>query len=502
MVHVVYCDTMLRCVRYLASGCAVVLVAFPARAFAFDANVIISDHALTNVATMTLGDVHRWLQDRESILATVFQPDSEGLLKFPHEILWFAAQEARVNPQVLLTMLQKEQSLIDGRAPTQSQYDWAMGYGCPDGSGCNPRFQGFGKQVRGAALQLRGYLDDLAQKGETIARWAVGRSRQTADGYTVTPSNSATAALYSYTPWRGGANGTGGNYSFARLFGSWFGSGRYPDGAVLRGSDGAVWRILHGRRQRFTSPAVLHSYIPAEKVIVVSDTDISAYREGPAIRFPNYTVLEDAAGVRWLLVDQDRRKIVSQELFRRLGFHPEEVEAGQSSDFEAFEVGTAISSPDDSPRGAVVVEIGTNREFFVTGATKHPIPHPAIREARFPGQRMQPRLPKDLAALRVGTSVTLPDGELVTAPAFLPQVFIISQGKRRPFTAPRVLEQLGYAWGNLRVLSNDALTLHPEGAPLTGGFDSGDVTGAAPSVPASPVPAAASAVPWHSLSIF
>ncbi|MDO8425622.1 MAG: hypothetical protein Q7T01_03880 [bacterium] len=457
---------------------------------------------------MSLADVARWLQERQSLLANVFQPDAAGMLKFPHEIIWLAAQEARVNPQVLLVMLQKEQRLITDTTPKQSQYDWAMGYGCPDSSGCNPRFQGFGKQVRGAALQFQGYLEDLTAKGETIARWAVGRTKTTPDGYIVTPENKATAALYSYTPWRGGPTGVGGNYSFVRLYAEWFGTGRYPDGAVLRGEDGTAWRITGGKRQRFASAAILYSYVPAEKVIAVSASDITAYQEGPQIRYANYSVLADSTGVRWLIVQHERRRVASSEVFRQLGFHPDEVEDATTDDLDAYAVGSDIASADDSPRGMLVLEIGTSKEYLVTGSVKHLIPHPAIREARFPGQQMKPILAADLATRKTGATLTLPDGEIVTAPKYLPQVFVISGGKRRPFASPRTIEQLGYAWSNLRVLSNDAMDLHAEGAPITGGFEggveapTGSIVTSPPAAPVTVPILESASIPRHGLSVF
>lgn len=492
----------------IVSACCFVLLApFSARAFSFDEQHIISDHTLTNSATMSLGDVGRWLQDRGSLLASVFQPDSTGALKFPHEIIWLASQEARVNPQVLLVMLQKEQGLVDDRAPVQSQYDWAMGYGCPDGTGCNGRFKGFGKQVRGAALQLQGYLEDLTMKGETIARWAVGRTKTTSDGFTITPQNNATAALYSYTPWRGGASGAGGNYNFARLFAQWFGTGRYPDGAILRGPDGTVWRIAQSKRQRFVSPAVLTTYTPAEKIIAAEANDIAAYQEGPTIRFTNYSVLADAAGMRWLIVDGERRRVASAEVFRQLGFHPDEVEVATPDDLAAYAEGKEVAGASDSPRGQLVLDLGTKQEYLLVGDVKRPIPHPAIREARFPAQLVKPMLASALAGKKQGDPLTMPDGEIVTAPKYLPQAFVISQGQRRPFASPRVIEQLGYSWNNLRVLSNEALDLHPAGQPLTGGFEGGVETAPAPTtVVSQPATPTASTEPiiihTHGLSIF
>ncbi|MFH1430646.1 MAG: hypothetical protein ABIG71_03950 [Candidatus Uhrbacteria bacterium] len=474
-------------------------------AVTFNPDRLITDHELTNAQTMQLGDVQRWLEQRSSELAYTHQPDSAGMVKFPSEILWFAAQEATINPQVLLVMLQKEQSLIDRRSPSQSQYDWAMGYGCPDGTGCNSRFKGFGKQVRGAALQLRGYLDDLVQKGQTIATWAVGRSKQTSDGYTVTPQNRATAALYSYTPWRGSETNIGGNYSFVRLWQSWFGSGRYPDGAVLLGPDGRVWLIRSGKRQHFTAMPVLRSYGGEKHMITVGTTDVEAYAEGPEIAFTNYSVVEDSQGIRYLLVDMERRQIANAAVFRSLGYNPEEVERITSSQLDAFTDGSVISSMNDDPRAQLVLEIGTGVEYAIIGSIRHPIPHPAIRDARYPGQRLRPIQTKELAQYPIGEPLRFIDGELVTSPKYLPQVFVISQGKRRPFANPRALEQLGYSWSNLIVTTNEVLESHPLGEQITGEVQSAEpTTGTGASTGTTYRPPSSSDTPAssHGLSLF
>ena len=59
-------------------------------------------------------------------------------------------------------------------------------------------------------------MDDLANEGETRSEWAVGREKETLDGTLVVPSNRATAALYTYTPWV--LVGSGGNWLFWNVF--------------------------------------------------------------------------------------------------------------------------------------------------------------------------------------------------------------------------------------------------------------------------------------------
>ena len=56
------------------------------------------------------------------------------------------------------------------------------------------------------------------KRAPTIGGWAPGRSKLTSEGLSVTPYNSATAALYTYTPWV--LTGTGGNWLFWNVFGS------------------------------------------------------------------------------------------------------------------------------------------------------------------------------------------------------------------------------------------------------------------------------------------
>lgn len=161
-----------------------------------------------------------------------------GGTKTAAQIIHDAAKACNVNPQVLITVLQKEQSLITDDWPWPIQYRSATGYGCPDTAPCDSEYYGFFNQVYQAAKaykRYRTYYADFnyrAGRSNTIL-WHPNGACGTSN---VNIQNQATAGLYIYTPYRpnqaalNNLYGTGdgcssyGNRNFWRIFNDWFGS--------------------------------------------------------------------------------------------------------------------------------------------------------------------------------------------------------------------------------------------------------------------------------------
>lgn len=143
-----------------------------------------------------------------------------------------------INPRVLLVLLQKEQSLVTDRDPTQRQFDRATGFACPDTAPCDSSYGGFFYQVYYAARQFQVYAARPANYNHRAGQYnnvlynpntACGSSR-------VFIQNQATAGLYNYTPYQpntaamSNLYGTGdscsayGNRNFWRMWTDWFGS--------------------------------------------------------------------------------------------------------------------------------------------------------------------------------------------------------------------------------------------------------------------------------------
>ncbi|MFF3063317.1 LGFP repeat-containing protein [Oerskovia sp. NPDC057915] len=157
------------------------------------------------------------------------------------QIIAKVASACRINPQVLLVTLQKEQGLVTSTAgKPAATFRRALGYGCPDNAGgwCDPSYSGFFIQMQRAARQFQIY-----KARPTSYSYVAGRTNtilyhpNTACGTTqVYIQNQATAALYNYTPYvpnaaalaagygSGDSCSSYGNRNFFLYFGDWFGS--------------------------------------------------------------------------------------------------------------------------------------------------------------------------------------------------------------------------------------------------------------------------------------
>jgi hypothetical protein len=147
------------------------------------------------------------------------------------------ARACGISPQVILVLLQKEQSLVTDDWPWASQYQSATGYACPDTASCNPAYAGFFNQIYYGARQYKRYAKEPQnfsyQAGRT--NYIQYNPNASCGGANVYISNQATAGLYNYTPYvpntaaLANLYGTGdgcsayGNRNFWRMFNDWFG---------------------------------------------------------------------------------------------------------------------------------------------------------------------------------------------------------------------------------------------------------------------------------------
>lgn len=163
-------------------------------------------------------------------------------------IIWQASQDYTINPQVLIVLLEKEQSLVSDPFPNSIQYASATGFACfDDGNPCQDYAGGFKKQIRKAAALFREVLNNAdintadMPADNFVTNYPVGNNfiRYNPDascgGSIVNIQNRATSALYRYTPYQPnpaalaapvGATvhcGAYGNKNFYHLFTEWFG---------------------------------------------------------------------------------------------------------------------------------------------------------------------------------------------------------------------------------------------------------------------------------------
>ncbi len=150
------------------------------------------------------------------------------------QVIYDTAHEFKINPQVLIVLLEKEQGLISDSWPNSLQYRSATGFGCPDTAPCNELYYGFVNQLDNAAYLFRTVLDGGWTNYPLGENYIYYNPNRACGGSTVNIENLATSSLYRYTPYQPNAAalaagygtvtcGAYGNRNFYLFFMDWFG---------------------------------------------------------------------------------------------------------------------------------------------------------------------------------------------------------------------------------------------------------------------------------------
>lgn len=196
----------------------------------FNNGNFISEYLFTDIGDMSTNDVQSFLISRGSFLKDFAENGRSAA-----QIIYDAAHgfgdatlsmsgislnsgTGTVSPEVILTTLQKEQSLMTMGSRDDNALRKAMGFACPDSGGCNPSYSGFTKQVENGAWQLRFNMERAS--GHGFSDYQSGQTMNF-DGANVFLSNRAVASLYRYTPH------ISGNQSFYTIYSKYFGVPTY-----------------------------------------------------------------------------------------------------------------------------------------------------------------------------------------------------------------------------------------------------------------------------------
>lgn len=242
----------------------------PAISDAFNSRII-DDFVFTNKNTMSAAAIQAFLQARVPVCKPIggpsdaTNPEGRPDLRMPclkdyvdpasgksgAQMIYDIAQSRGINPQAILVMLDKENSMVSDSWPYVSQYNAAMGYGCPDGGSCAVEYYGLANQLNRGVTLMRAGLDRSCGNTTSYPGWSTtfptelkrGNTTNGSGGaYRVDSTNTyigtcATGSLYNYTPhrvdsawiqrvFRPGVAATYyyGNYNFVTIFQRWFGS--------------------------------------------------------------------------------------------------------------------------------------------------------------------------------------------------------------------------------------------------------------------------------------
>ena len=230
-------------------------ISHPVNASAFTAGNLISDAVFYYTGTdWTAAQVQAFLDGQVPACRTGYtclKNYTQSTLGLSHDLCNYTGKSSEtaaqiianvgaacgINPQVLLTLVQKEQRLVTDTWPLQTQYDHATGWLCPDTSACDANSAGFFTQVLGAAWQFIQYGSDPGFNWFPVGKVTnILYSPGCTTSAPVAIWNRATAALYYYTPYQpdpaalanffgnGDTCSEYGNRNFWGLFTQWFGN--------------------------------------------------------------------------------------------------------------------------------------------------------------------------------------------------------------------------------------------------------------------------------------
>ncbi|MEY4722864.1 MAG: hypothetical protein RLZZ324_377 [Candidatus Parcubacteria bacterium] len=494
----------IRLVTAIAAALCIALLPAAAMALdvsaAFNPNVLIPDRVFTDIGTFGGPEgIQHFLESKNSVLANtspsfltmLAEPNDTsvksalgdphpnlGRLRTAAELIWDAGQQSGLNPQVILVTLNKEQGLVTQAVSAdrmQRALNHAMGFDCPDASGCGNLFPGFyyqlfgnvdseGNRYLGAARSLMKSFNAPGGRGPTLANAAahVGDSvtlPNTIGDYAgilaqqvVTIGNRATAALYRYTP-----HVFNGNYNFWRFFNSWF---KYPNGTIIGLADRTFFIIEDGRRLRLPFFTVDARKLDIDSAITVSPAELDAYPPNGAYGPPDDTVVRSATGM--FVFEDGVMHPVSAFVLKQRKLDKAKVLPLSDADSGIFTPGTQLTPSD----GTVIRGKTDPKAYLVDGGILKS--YSAFTFKQRGAAKLLQIIPDEEIALYPRDGYVVPlDGTVVRSAGSGDNAYLVSQQRRLPLT-PELFANRGYKPKDVVMLTTDAeLASIPLGPPAT-----------------------------------
>lgn len=444
----------------LISIIGVFLFVHSSKALEFNADYLISDFHFSQNDSMTAYDIKSFIEQFNTPLRLYMESNPlTGQKEWSWEIIKNAADTYQINPQVLLTMLQKEQSLLLGSEYKLAyRLNWAMGYGvCDSCSPYDPRlaaYKGFTQQVNQAARRMRQCLDEPAKFRVSA------QNTYNIDGQNIKPLNQATACLYNYTPH------LAGNRNFVTIWDRWFGRS-YPDNTLIKAKNQSrIYKLENGSKRLITTPGLLADYIGQYPLIDIDEWELNQYPDGRPIEYSLYSLLGVPQNGIYLLAENNQiRRISSAKVFKELGFSIEEIEKVQFSDLETYNIGNEITDEDIYPLGLIAQNSVSGDMYYLYQNKRHPILDPNLLKSRLRYRQTIQKTPEELAAYELAENILYPDGTLLKE-SNGPFVYLIQNGQKRHIANEYTFNRLNYKWSDILDTNFLVLQNYPDGETI------------------------------------
>lgn len=498
---------------------------------AFNPSILIPDAAFADVGTFGSAEgIQKFLELKGSVLvntspeflAKLGEPDTltkVGLedpqpnltrLRSAAELIYDASTRWGLNPQVMLVILQKEQSLITGsfssQASLQNALNKAAGFGCPDDQPCASVFNSFYRQLFGsfdsdgarwlgtsASLMKSFYTEvngvrvgrgpGVDANGSTQGRPLVRTSRKgdtitlenTLGGYAFVPATStfvlgnfATAALYRYTP-----HVFNGNYNFWKFYTAWF---KYPNGTIIQKvGDSVQYVIDNGTKRQFSNLVATQRKLNLTNVVSVSQTEFDSYTTEKPLPPLDGTLIKGDSSAAIYLVQDSSIHAISYPIFIHRKFSFANVVTVPQAELESYSQGTYVTALN----GTLIMSEINPTVYIIDADLKRPISGPVFLARKLSFAKILKLSDGEVAGIPSGPYLTPPE-QTGFKTASSAQVWWYRDNLKHTVSA-FVFQQRGVANFPFLILSDEEVANIPTGAafpPKDGTVFKGDASAA------------------------
>ena len=401
------------------------------------------------------------------------------------QIIYDAAQEFSISPQVLVVLLQKEQALVTDTWPLDGQYRSATGYGCPDTAPCDSEYYGFTNQVSWSARMFRAIMN---ASPTWYTPYIVGNNyiqynpNASCGGSTVFIQNRATQALYNYTPYQPNQAaldagwgtalpcGAYGNRNFYLYFTDWFGP--TTRNLITTIGDG-VYLVEDGAKRAFPNEITFLSYSYRwSDVLSISNAELNQIPDGVVIpynvHFRDGLLVRSPSGGMYIVANGTKRPFPNEGTFFSYGYTYSDASLISTTELNLIPDGVALSY-NVNLRNGHLVSSPSGGMYVVDNGTKRAFPNEitflsygyTYSDALVISGAEISLIPDGMA---MPYKVLFRNGRLITSPS--KGVYRVENGAKRAFPNEITFLSYLYKWSEVLSISSTELNLIPNGTNM------------------------------------
>lgn len=233
----------------------------------------------------------------------------------------------------------------------------------------------------------------------------------------------------------------------------------YPAGVVASAPAGTF--LIGTNRTRSVSAAALASRMPPGEVVRTPSTSVTGLSED-AVPFRDGTILLDPQSRYWFVSAGQRRPFESASQLTSMGYKAGTALRVADTDLDLLPAGAAMDPSKAHPDGTLILD--GSGYWWLRNGKRHNVKAALVLSSwRLSTTQAVPASSLD-KALPDGGWLQVRDGTLVKGDT--PSVYLISNGRRLPFSSATAFNGLGFQWSNVRPIGDAILKMHPAGTAI------------------------------------